>query len=253
MALVEVILGKQTSQATLARALDFVKAIRKTPIVVHDSRGFYTSRVFQTFIHEGMAMLQEGVKPALIENAARMAGMPVGPLQVTDEVSIELPLMICDQAIREEGDAYRVPVSYGVMRKMLTELGRPGRKGNAGFYDYPESGGRRLWPGLAQHFPVAAEQPDVEALKKRLLYIQALETVRCLEEGVLTRAEDGDIGAVLGWGFPTWTGGTMSLIDTVGAAAFVAECDALAERCGDRFRASPWLRARAAGEAKIYA
>jgi 3-hydroxyacyl-CoA dehydrogenase/enoyl-CoA hydratase/3-hydroxybutyryl-CoA epimerase len=253
MALVEVIRGKKTSEATLARALDFVKQIRKTPIVVNDSRGFYTSRVFQTFIHEGMSMLQEGVKPALIENAGKMAGMPVGPLQVTDEVSIELPLMIANQAIAQEGDAYRVPQSYGVMKKMIEELGRPGRKGGAGFFEYAEDGSKRLWPGLAGHFPVAAEQPEVEELKKRLLYIQALETARCLEENVLTRAEDGDIGAVLGWSFPTYTGGTISLIDTVGVANFVAECDLLAQKYGERFVPPSWLRDRVSGEVKLYA
>tara|TARA_R110002049_G_scaffold61662_3_gene165558 strand:- start:2371 stop:4509 length:2139 start_codon:yes stop_codon:yes gene_type:complete len=252
MGLVEVIMGKKTSDQTLARALDFVKQIRKTPIVVNDSRGFYTSRVFQTFIHEGMAMLREGVKPAMIENAGKMAGMPVGPLMVTDEVSIELPLMIADQAIAQEGDAYRKPVSYDVMTKMMNDLGRPGRKGNAGFYEYAEDGSKRLWPGLADHFPVADKQPEFAELKKRLLYIQALETVRCLEEGVLTRAEDGDIGSVLGWSFPTYTGGTMSLIDTVGVAEFVAECDGMAQKYGERFKPSPWLRDRASGEVKLY-
>ncbi|MBC57130.1 MAG: 3-hydroxyacyl-CoA dehydrogenase [Confluentimicrobium sp.] len=253
MALVEVIMGKKTSDATLAKALDFVKQIRKTPIVVNDSRGFYTSRVFQTFIHEGMAMLQEGVLPAMIENAGKMAGMPVGPLQVTDEVSIELPLKICNQAIKEEGDAYTVPVSYEVMDRMMNEFKRPGRKAGAGFYEYPEDGKKHLWKGLAEAFPVAETQPGIEELKKRLLYIQSLETVRCLEEGVLTRPEDGDIGAVLGWAFPTYTGGTMSLIDTVGVAAFVEECDALAAKYGPRFTPSPWLRERAADARKIFA
>ena len=160
--------------------------------------------------------------------------------------------MIADQAIAQEGDAYRKPVSYDVMTKMMNDLGRPGRKGNAGFYEYAEDGSKRLWPGLADHFPVADKQPEFAELKKRLLYIQALETVRCLEEGVLTRAEDGDIGSVLGWSFPTYTGGTMSLIDTVGVAEFVAECDGMAQKYGERFKPSPWLRDRASGEVKLY-
>lgn len=253
MALVEVIRGRKTTDATLARALDFVAQIRKTPIVVNDSRGFYTSRVFQTFIHEGMAMLQEGVKPALIENAGKLAGMPVGPLAVTDEVTIELPLKIADQAIKEDGNAYTVPVSYEVMKRMMFELKRPGRKGGGGFYDYPADGHKRLWEGLGVAFPPSEDQPTVAELKKRLLYIQALETVRCLEEGVLNRPEDGDIGAVLGWSFPTYTGGTMSLIDTVGVSAFVSECDGLAQKYGERFKPSSWLRERAASGQGIYA
>ncbi|NMG41704.1 3-hydroxyacyl-CoA dehydrogenase [Chelativorans sp. ZYF759] len=252
MPLVEVILGKKTSEATLARALDFVGQIRKTPIVVNDSRGFYTSRVFQTFIHEGMALLQEGVAPALIENAAKQAGMPVGPLAVTDEVTIELPMRIAKQAEAEMGTAYKLPVSYDVMRRMLDEFRRPGRKGGGGFYDYPEGGRKHLWTGLKDAFPAAAEQPDVEEVKKRILYIQALETARCLEEGVLADPVDGDLGSVLGWGFPTYAGGTISLIDTVGLPEFVAECDSLAQRFGARFLPSDWLRQKAAAGSGFY-
>jgi 3-hydroxyacyl-CoA dehydrogenase/enoyl-CoA hydratase/3-hydroxybutyryl-CoA epimerase len=245
MALVEVILGKKTSRETLAQALDFVAVLRKTPIVVQDSRGFYTSRVFQTFIHEGMAMLGEGVAPALIENAARFAGMPVGPLAVTDEVSLELPMKIIRQSEAEMGARYQRPCGYAVMKRML-ELGRGGRKAGGGFYEYPEGGAKRLWPALAQHFPPAREQPSVAELRKRLLTIQALEAARCVEERVLADPADGDLGAVLGWGFPTYTGGTLSLVDTVGTAAFVAECDRLAQQHGARFRPSDWLRQRAA-------
>ncbi|MCR5879589.1 3-hydroxyacyl-CoA dehydrogenase NAD-binding domain-containing protein [Phenylobacterium sp. J367] len=202
MALVEVIMGQDTSQAALARALDFVTQIRKTPIVVNDSRGFYTSRVFQTFIHEGMELLREGVSPALIENAAKLAGMPVGPLAVTDEVTLELPMKIVREAEAQD-PAFRRPTSMEVMETMVEGLGRAGRKAGAGFYDYPADGPKRLWKGLAKHFPPADEQPDVQEIKTRILYIQALETARCLEEGVLTHPADGDLGAVLGWGFPT--------------------------------------------------
>lgn len=251
MGLVEIIMGKQTSPETLAHALDFVAQLRKTPIVVNDGRGFYTSRVFQTFIHEGMALLQEGVAPALIENAAKMAGMPVGPLALLDEVTIELPMKIVKQAEAED-PSYKKPVSYEVMRRMLDEFKRPSRKGGAGFYDYPEGAPKRLWKGLAEAFPVSAEQPSVDEIKLRLLYIQAIETARCLEENVLTHPADGDLGAVLGWGFPTYTGGTLSLIDTVGIENFVAECDRLAQRHGVRFQPSPWLRDRAAKGQAFY-
>jgi 3-hydroxyacyl-CoA dehydrogenase/enoyl-CoA hydratase/3-hydroxybutyryl-CoA epimerase len=252
MQLVEVILGKKTSEATLARALDFVGQIRKTPIVVHDSRGFYTSRVFQTFIHEGMALLQEGVAPAVIENAAKQAGMAVGPLAVTDEVTIELPMKIVRQAQEEIGPSFKLPVSYEVMRRMLEEFKRPGRKGGGGFYEYAPDGKKHLWPGLKEAFPVAAEQPDFAEVKKRLLYIQSLETARCLEEGVLTNPVDGDLGSILGWSFPTYTGGTLSLIDTVGLPEFVAECDKLARKYGERFVPSKWLREKAAASRGFY-
>lgn len=245
MALVEVIMGHKTRPETLALAMDFVAQIRKVPIVVNDSRGFYTSRVFQTFIHEGMELLREGVAPALIENAARQAGMPVGPLAVIDETTIELPLKIVRQSKQEDPD-YRLPGSTEVMVKMVETLNRPGRKGGGGFYDYPDGGKKRLWPGLAQAFPAAADQPAVEQVKKRLLYIQALETVRCLEQNVLTHPADGDLGAVLGWGFPSWTGGTLSLIETIGPDVFVEECERMAQLYGPRFTPTAKLREMAA-------
>ncbi|RZF63659.1 3-hydroxyacyl-CoA dehydrogenase [Sphingomonas populi] len=244
MALVEVILGRKTRPEALARALDYVAQIRKTPIVVNDSRGFYTSRVFQTFIHEGMELLREGVSPALIENAARQAGMPVGPLAVTDEVTLELPIKIVRQTESEDPD-FRRPTSMEVMETMVDTLGRPGRRGGGGFYDYPEGGRKRLWPGLAEHFPPAAVQPSPAEVKKRLLYIQALETARCLEEQVLTHPADGDLGSVLGWGFPSWAGGTLSLIETVGLPEFVADCDRMAQAYGTRFAPTDKLRAMA--------
>jgi len=252
MELVEVITGRMTSQSTLAKALDFVAQIRKTPIVVNDSRGFYTSRVFQTFIHEGMELLREGVAPAMIENVARQAGMPVGPLALLDEVTLELPMKIVRESEMED-PSYRRPTSMEVLEKMVDDLGRAGRKSGGGFYEYPEGGPKRLWPGLEQAFPLADQQPTATDVRKRLLYIQALETARCLEEGVLTHAADGDIGAVLGWGFPTWTGGTLSLIDTVGAEVFVAECDSLAQAYGNRFAPTAQLRAMASDGSGFYA
>jgi len=245
MPLVEIILGKKTNEDTLARALDYVGQLRKTPIVVNDSRGFYTSRCFGTFVNEGIALLQEGVNPALIENGAKLAGMPVGPLAVSDEVSIDLSWKVMTQTEKDLGRRYDKPVSYDTVRKFVEELKRPGRRFGAGFYDYPQDGKKHLWPGLAEVFPRAPQQPSVDEVMKRLLYIQALETARCMEEGVVTTAAEADLGSILGWGFPAWTGGTLSYVDTVGIRNFVAECDRLAKRYGKRFKPSKWLRERA--------
>jgi 3-hydroxyacyl-CoA dehydrogenase/enoyl-CoA hydratase/3-hydroxybutyryl-CoA epimerase len=245
MPLVEVIVGKKTSDETLARALDYVGQLRKTPIVVNDSRGFYTSRCFGTFCYEGMAMLQEGVSPTLIENAAKMAGMPVGPLAVADEVTIDLQWKVIQQTEKDLGRRFRRPAGYDVVQKFVEELKRPGRRFGAGFYDYPKDAKKQLWPGLAEVFPRAAIQPAVEEVEKRLLYIQALETTRCLEEGVVTTAAEADLGSILGWGFPAWTGGTLSFIDTVGIRQFVADCERMSKRYGKRFKPSKWLKERA--------
>jgi 3-hydroxyacyl-CoA dehydrogenase/enoyl-CoA hydratase/3-hydroxybutyryl-CoA epimerase len=251
MDLVEIINGKQTSDDTLARALDLVAQLRKTPIVVNDSRGFYTSRVFQVMTHEGGAMLQEGVPPAVIENAARQIGMPVGPLALQDEVSFDLPLKIIDEAAAEV-ENYVAPAGAEALRRMRDEFGRGGRKTGGGYYEYPAQGSKRLWPELARIFPPKVDY-DFEDLKKRLLYIQALETARCLEEGVLETPEDADLGSVFGWGFPQWTGGTLSFIDTVGVRTFVHEADRLAQLYGSRFAPSAWLRERAANGVAFYA
>ena len=244
MGLVEVIMGKQTAPQTLAKALDFVAQVRKTPIVVNDSRGFYTSRVFRMMIFEGVAMLEEGVEPARIENAAKSAGFPVGPLALLDEVTMELPVKILEDAAGETGNTYTIEKGMAVLKRMIA-LGRGSRKAGGGFYDYPGGAPKHLWKGLVEEFPVASKQPDQSELKARLLYAQAIETARCLEEGVIETSEDGDLGAVYGWGFPAWTGGTLSFIDTVGIGPFVAESDRLAQLYGNRFAPSPWLRARA--------
>ena len=251
MGLVEVIMGKQTSKETLAKGLDFIAQLRKTPIVVNDSRGFYTSRVFQMLIHEGAAMLAEGVPPAVIENAAKAVGMPVGPLALLDELTLDLPLKIVDQAIAEEGEAYTPPAGVAVMRKMKDEIGRSSRKTGGAFYDYPEGGKKHLWKGLVEHFPVN-DSWDIEELKKRFLFAQAMETARCLEEGVLETPQDADLGAIYGWGFPTWTGGTISYIDTIGIGSFVGEADILAQRYGPRFLPSAWLREKASRGETFY-
>jgi 3-hydroxyacyl-CoA dehydrogenase/enoyl-CoA hydratase/3-hydroxybutyryl-CoA epimerase len=245
MPLVEIILGEKTNDEAIARSLDYIQQIRKTPIVVNDSRGFYTSRVFSTFTGEGIAMLAEGVKPALIENAAKMVGMPVGPLAVTDEVTLELAYKIGKETAAAMGQEYPADASSKAICRMVEELDRKGKRFGKGFYDYPEDGKKHLWPGLADAFPVSDEQPDINELKKRLLTIQALETARCVEEGVVTHVEDGDIGSIFGWGFPPYTGGALSYIDTVGIRDFIAECDRMAKSYGDRFRVSPWLRERA--------
>ncbi|UCC15491.1 MAG: enoyl-CoA hydratase/isomerase family protein [Gammaproteobacteria bacterium] len=242
MPLVEIILGEKTGDRAIAVALDYVQQIRKTPIVVRDSRGFYTSRVFGTYVKEGMELLAEGVKPALIENAAKMAGMPVGPLAVHDEVTIDLSYKIMMQTKKDLGDAFVASGADEVVRHFIEDLERKGKRFGAGFYDYPEGAKKHLWPGLAEEYPAAEQQPSVEDIQKRLLYIQALETARCMGEGVVPEAADADVGSILGWGFPPWTGGTLSLIETVGLPAFIAECEKLAERHGPRFSPPEWLR-----------
>jgi 3-hydroxyacyl-CoA dehydrogenase/enoyl-CoA hydratase/3-hydroxybutyryl-CoA epimerase len=251
MPLVEVIVGKRTSDATLARALDLVKALGMTPIVVNDGRGFYTSRVFSTYVLEGLAMLAEGVAPALIENAGLQAGMPVGPLALTDEVSSELIVKIDRQTRLDLGEAYRGRPGHQVAARMV-ELGRIGKKAGQGYYDYPDGGRKRLWPGLAEHFPRAAAQPGVAALVERLIAVQAVETVRCMEEGVLTTARDADVGAILGWGFPAFRGGPLSVVDRDGVAVFLARCERLAAAHGERFAPPALLRSMAQAGRSFY-
>ena len=247
MGLVEVIVGQQTSKETLAKALDFIAQLRKTPIVVNDSRGFYTSRAFRMFIFEGVAMLEDGVEPARIENAAKAAGFPIGPLALLDEVTMELPVKIVEEAAADASTVNKYTIERGrsVLDRMIA-LGRGSRKAGGGFYEYPATGGKRLWSGLSAEFPAAENQPDLEELKTRFLYSQANETAQTFEEGVLETPEDADLGAIYGWGFPAWTGGTLSFIDTVGIANFVAEADRLAQLYGARFAPSDWLRAKAA-------
>ncbi len=248
MAIVEIIVGKQTSDETLARSMDLVRALGMTPIVVNDARGFYTSRVFSTYVLEGLALLAEGVAPALIENAGLQAGMPVGPLALTDEVSSELIWKIDRQTRLDLGEAYKGRPGHEVAARMV-ELGRIGKKAGKGFYDYPEGGKKLLWTGLTEWFPRAAVQPDVSAVVERLIVVQAVETARCMDEGVLRSARDADVGAILAWGFPPFRGGPLSMIDNAGAAAFVAQCERLAAAHGDRFAPPAQLKAMAASGA----
>ncbi len=235
MMLVELIRGKETSDYAVALAVDFVKKIRKTPIVVNDSRGFYTSRCFSTYTTEGIALLKDGVDPILIENAGKNAGMPVGALAVSDEVALDLALKISKQSIAD-GALTEEDGAYQVTRMMVEDLGRFGKKNKKGFYEYPEGGKKYLWEGLAGYFPVSETQPDVEEVKKRLLYRQVVESIRCMDEGVLMTKLDGNIGSILAWGFPPYAGGTLNFPDFVGKETFLNEVERLADTYGERFR-----------------
>ncbi|PKO66176.1 MAG: 3-hydroxyacyl-CoA dehydrogenase [Betaproteobacteria bacterium HGW-Betaproteobacteria-16] len=249
MPLVEVIRGEKTGEDAVAHAMDFVKSIRKTPIVVNDCPAFYANRAFGMYPFEAMTMLAEGVNPHLIENAGRLAGMPMPPLALIDEFSVELLHKAMKQGRIDQGDAYREQPQDEVLVAMVEELGRPGRKTGKGFYDHPAEGGKKIWPGLAQRFPLAAEQPDLDNVRKRLMYSQSLEAARCVAEGIVS-TRDADVGSLLGWGFPAVFGGAISLIDMVGAARFVEECDYLARRHGQRFEAPQALRDMAAANGR---
>ena len=254
MMLVEIILGKGTGDAALATALDYVRAIKKTPIVVNNSRGFYTSRVVGTYIREGHLMLSEGVPPAMIENVARAAGMPVGPLALNDEVAVDLAWKILQATETDLGPQGVDPRQKAVLEQMVDKLGRNGRKNKKGFYDYPEQGPKRLWPGLAelQAKRLAPDDVDVNELKARLLGIQALETVRCFEEHVLTDVREADVGSILGFGFAPFSGGTLSYIDMMGVAAFVEQCRKLEAKYGARFKPAQLLVDMAAKGESFY-
>jgi 3-hydroxyacyl-CoA dehydrogenase/enoyl-CoA hydratase/3-hydroxybutyryl-CoA epimerase len=243
MMLVEIILGKETGDAALAVALDYVRAIRKTPIVVNDSRGFYTSRVVSTYIREGHLMLAEGVPAAMVENVGRMAGMPVGPLALNDEVAVDLAWKILKATEADLGPQAVDPRQKALLARMVESEGRLGRKNGKGFYDYPEKGQKRLWPGLAalQETRQDPDTIDVARLKQRLLVIQALETARCFEEGVLTDVREADVGSILGFGFAPFSGGTLSYIDMMGTKPFVALCETLAAEHGERFQPNALL------------
>ena len=252
MPLVEIIRSKRTDDTTLAWTLDLARRLGKTPIVVNDSRGFFTSRVFATYCYEGQMLLKEGVNPALIENAGRFAGMPVGPLAVMDEVSLELQYHVVQQTRADLGKDFREPPSWDVLRHFVEDLRRVGRKAGGGFYEYPSQGKKYLWPGLAKEYPILAKQPSLESVKQRLLFIQSLETARCLEEGVLSSGVDGDLGSILGWGFPAYTGGAMSFIDMVGVKEFVEVCKRLAVEAGPRFEPCELLLEMARTGRRVY-
>ncbi|MDB5981939.1 MAG: Enoyl-CoA hydratase isoleucine degradation [Pseudomonas sp.] len=238
MQLVEIIKGARTSDVTLARGFDFVLQIKKTPIVVNDSRGFFTSRVFGTFTNEGIAMLGEGVSAAMIETEARKAGMPVGPLAVSDEVSLSLMSHIRQQTRKDleaEGKPAPQHPAFVVIDLLLNEYKRSGKAAGGGFYDYPAGAAKHLWPELKTRFEKADGQISTQDVRDRLLFIQAIETVRCLEEGVLMSTADANIGSIFGIGFAAWSGGALQFINQYGLQDFVARAQYLAEQYGERF------------------
>jgi 3-hydroxyacyl-CoA dehydrogenase/enoyl-CoA hydratase/3-hydroxybutyryl-CoA epimerase len=241
MPLLEIVVGEQTSDATLAKALDIAQQIRKTPIVVNDSRGFFTSRVIGTFLNEAVAMVGEGVPPSSIEQAGSQAGYPAPPLQLMDELTLTLPRRIREETragVEAAGGNWEAHPSEAVIDRMVVEFDRRGRSAGAGFYEYDEDGKRiGLWPGLAQFGAADAVTPFPD-LQERMMFAEALETVKCFDEGVLRSVEDANIGSIFGIGFPAWTGGVSQYVDQYpgGVAGFVARANELADRYGDRFR-----------------
>jgi 3-hydroxyacyl-CoA dehydrogenase/enoyl-CoA hydratase/3-hydroxybutyryl-CoA epimerase len=255
MRLVEVILSKQTSDQALAVALDYVRAIRKTPIVVNDGRGFYANRCVGNYLREGHIMLSEGIPAAMIENVAKIAGMPVGPLALNDEVAIDLALKILRATQKELGDKANIdPRQERILVEMVEKNKRFGRKNHKGFYDYPEHGSKRLWPGLTslQENPCDPDLIVVSELKERFLVVQANEAARSFEEGVVSDPREADVGSVLGFGFAPFTGGTLSFIDEMGAKSFVALCERLAAKHGPRFKPAQLLIDMAARDQTFY-
>ena len=252
MLLVEIIKGQQTGPRAVAKALDFVRQIRKTPIVVNDARFFYANRCILPYINEGIRMVGEGVNPTLIENAAKLMGMPLGPLQLVDETSIDLGVKIAKATKAAMGNAYTDgDVDEVVFR--LADQGRMGRKAKAGFYDYDEAGKRQgLWSGLDSEWPVSDAQPELTEVQHRLMFAQSLEAVRALEDGVLEDIREGDVGAILGWGFAPWSGGPFGWLDMLGAARAAEIADDLTAKFGPRFAAPKLLRDMAAKGDSFY-
>ncbi len=244
MLLVEIIMAKKTGKKALAMALDFVRAIRKTPIVVNDTRGFYANRCVGNYIREGHLMLMEGVPPAMIEAAGKQAGMPVGPLSLNDEVAVDLAYKVLKATKAQLGENAVDPAQERLLTEMVETHGRLGRKNKKGFYDYPEAGPKRLWPGLAELTKnrLDPELIDMQDLKERLLVTQALEAARTYEEGVVTDPREADVGSIIGFGFAPYSGGTLSYIDNMGAAVFVKLCEKLARTHGERFKPNRQLK-----------
>jgi 3-hydroxyacyl-CoA dehydrogenase/enoyl-CoA hydratase/3-hydroxybutyryl-CoA epimerase len=254
MMLVEIILGKNTGDVALATALDYVRAIGKTPIVVNDSRGFFANRCVLNFVAEGHLMFGEGVPPAMIENVAKMAGMPVGPLSLTDEIAIDLALRIVKATETDLGAAAIDAGQKALLVEMVDKRERLGRKNGKGFYDYPAQGKKKLWPGLAdlQKKKLDPDTLDIEEMKQRLLVVQAVEAARTMEDGVIVDPREADVGSILGFGFAPFTGGTLSYIDMMGTKRFVELCDTLTAKYGARFKPPQLLRDMAAKGETFY-
>ena len=254
MPLVEIIPGEGSGDLPLAAALDYVKAIKKTPIVVSDTRGFYCNSVVVPYLNEAARMVKEGINPALIDNCARNLGMPVGPLALMDETSQELGYKIMMAAREEMGDAYEPTGVDDLLEKFVVELGRKGRKSGGGFYEYPQDGSKKyLWPGLSEHYPLADSQPSAEEVEERLLYIQLAAVAECYATDVVHDPQSVDLGAIFGWGFAPWTGGPMSHIDTIGVDTYVQRADELSKIHGERYAAPASFRDKAKSGAKFYA
>jgi 3-hydroxyacyl-CoA dehydrogenase/enoyl-CoA hydratase/3-hydroxybutyryl-CoA epimerase len=243
MMLVEIILGKKTGDKALAVAIDYVRAIKKTPIVVNDTRGFYVNRCVLRYMSESYRMLIEGVPAPMIENAAKMAGMPVGPLALTDETAIDLAQKIMKQTIRDLGEKAVDPRQMELINIMVDTHGRHGRKNGKGFYDYPaKPAKKKLWPGLKDLYPqLAPEKVDVGELKQRFLVTIALEAARVIEEGIVTDPREADVGSILAFGFAPYTGGTLSYIDGMGVQNFVKLAKGLQKKFGAQFKAPKLL------------
>jgi 3-hydroxyacyl-CoA dehydrogenase/enoyl-CoA hydratase/3-hydroxybutyryl-CoA epimerase len=240
MLLTEIIVGKETGDKALALALDYVRAIRKTPIVVNDTRGFYANRCVLNYIQEGHLMLLEGIPAAMVENTARMAGMPVGPLSLNDETALDLGLKIVRAAEADLGKSAINPEQKKLLEEMVEKRGRLGRKNGKGFYDYPQGAPKKLWPGLSELLPKKLTRDEIEAidineLKQRFLVVQAVEAARTFEEKVVTDVREADVGSILGFGFAPWSGGTLSYIDMMGTKAFVDLCKKFEKKYGARF------------------
>jgi 3-hydroxyacyl-CoA dehydrogenase/enoyl-CoA hydratase/3-hydroxybutyryl-CoA epimerase len=251
MPLVEIIRGERTSDATLAKAFDVTIGLKKTPIVVNDSRGFFTSRVIGTFLNEGVAMLAEGIDPQTIEQASSQAGYPAPVLQLMDELTLTLPRKIREEskaAALAAGGTWEPHPAEAIIDRLVEEFDRKGKSSGAGFYEYADGKRVRLWPGLRSELGATNHEVDLRELSERMLFVEAIETQRCLDEGVLTSVPDANIGSIFGIGFPAWTGGVVQYVVGYpgGPAGFVARADEFARKYGDRFQVPESLRERAA-------
>ena len=252
MALVEIIKGAETGDRAVAKALDYVRQIRKTPIVVNDARFFYANRCIIPYGNEATRMVTEGVAPVLIDHAAQQLGFPVGPIQLGDETSVDLAVRIMKATKAAMGNAYPGSEADNLI-VWMEDKGRLGRKSKAGYFDYDENGKRLgYWKGIHDKYPLAEEQPDLIEVQERLMFAQVLEAVRALEEGVLEDIREGDVGAILGWGFAPWSGGPFSWLDILGTPYAAERCDQLQEKFGDRFECPALLREMAAKNQTFY-